>query len=393
MQRYIPRVIEAEIKKTLRRFPVVAILGPRQCGKSTLARRLISKRAKTLYLDLELDSDINKLREPELFLSRYEDRLVCLDEIQRLPDIFRTMRGLIDRKRRNGRFLILGSASRDLIRQSSESLAGRICYLELTPFMFSEVSSPEKDVMMKLWLRGGFPESFLNRSHEQSMKWRENFIRTFLERDIPQLGFSIPASSLRRLWQMLAHHHGQVLNSSRLGESIGVSHTTIRSYVDLLSQTFMIRVLPPFYGNIKKRLVKAPKVFIRDSGILHALLAIRNQEELFGHPVFGSSWEGFAMENVINTFQGYEVSYYRTSSGTEIDLLLERGQRRIAFEFKASKAPTVSKGFYRALDELSVSRAFIIAPVEEPYHIRKDIIVCPLKDVISMSTGRGRKTT
>jgi hypothetical protein len=382
MHTYIKRQIEPDIKKNLRDFPVVAILGPRQCGKSTLAKRIISSRLKSVYLDLELDSDLGKIEDPEFFLSQHENKLVCIDEIQRKPDLFRTLRGLIDRKRRNGRFLILGSASRDLIRQGSESLAGRICYMELTPFLFSEVSNAGKPDLMKLWSRGGFPDSFLSRSNQSSITWRDNFIRTFLERDIPQLGFSIPARTLRRLWTMLAHSHGQVLNSSRLGESIGVSHTTIRSYLDILSQTFMLRLIQPFHSNVKKRIIKSSKVYVRDSGILHSLLGIENKNDLFGHPVFGNSWEGFALENILSAYPGYDPYFYRTSSGVEIDLVLEKGTKRIAFEFKSSKSPTLSKGFYLALKDLSINRAFIISPVDEEYPLKSNVIVAPLHEFI-----------
>jgi predicted AAA+ superfamily ATPase len=378
MHTYISRKIESVVKKNLRDFPAVAILGPRQCGKSTLAKRIVSYHKKSVYLDLELDSDLKKIDDPELFLSHNEDNLVCIDEIQRMPDLFKSLRGIIDQKRTNGRFLILGSASRDLIRQSSESLAGRICYMELTPFLFSEVSGAGKSDLMKLWSRGGFPESFLSRSNQSSATWRENFVRTFLERDIPQLGFNIPAQILRRLWTMLAHSHGQVLNSSRLGESIGVSHTTIRSYLDILEQTFMLRLIQPFHGNVKKRIIKSPKVYVRDSGILHSLLGIENKNELFGHPVFGNSWEGFALENILSAYPNYSPYFYRTSSGVEIDLVLERGTKRIAFECKASKSPAPSKGFYQALKDLSIDHAYIISPVDEQYPLKKNVTVAPL---------------
>ena len=378
MQTYVNRRIESLVKKNLRNFPVVAILGPRQCGKSTLAKWIISFSKKSVYLDLELDSDLRKIEDPELFLSQHEDKIVCIDEIQRTPDLFKALRGIIDRKRINGRFLILGSASRELIRQSSETLAGRICYMELTPFLFSEVSGAGKPDLMKLWSRGGFPESFLSRSNQASVIWRENFIRTFLERDIPQLGFNIPAQTLRRLWTMLAHSHGQVLNSSRLGESLGVSHTTIRSYLDILSQTFMLRLLPPYHVNVKKRIIKSSKVYVRDSGILHSLLGIENKNDLFGHPVFGNSWEGFSLENILSAYPGYNSYFYRTSSGIEIDLVLEKGTKRIAFEFKSSKSPTLSKGFYLALKDLSIEKAYILSPVDEQYPLRKNVIVSPL---------------
>jgi predicted AAA+ superfamily ATPase len=382
MHTYISRKIEPRVKKNLRDFPVVAILGPRQCGKSTLAKRIVSLKDKSVYLDLEMESDIRKMEDPEMFLSQHEDKLVCIDEIQRMPDLFKALRGIIDRKRRNERFLILGSASRDLIRQSSETLAGRICFMELTPFLFSEVSHAGKPDLMKLWSRGGFPDSFLSRSNQSSATWRENFIRTFLERDIPQLGFNIPARTLRRLWTMLAHSHGQVLNSSRLGESIGVSHTTVRSYLDILSQTFMLRLIPPFHVNVKKRIIKSSKVYVKDSGILHSLLGIENKNDLFGHPVFGNSWEGFALENILSAYSGYNTFFYRTSSGIEIDLVLEKGTKKIAFEFKSSKSPSLSKGFYQALKDLSIEHAYIISPVDERYPVKKNIIIAPLQDFI-----------
>jgi predicted AAA+ superfamily ATPase len=378
MHSYINRKIEPDVKNSLKDFPLVAILGPRQCGKSTLAKRIIALRKKSVYLDLELESDLRKMADPELFLSQHEDKLVCIDEIQRMPDLFKALRGLIDRKRRNGRFLILGSASRDLIRQSSETLAGRICYMELTGFLFSEISNTGRADLMKIWTRGGFPESLLSRSNQSSITWRENFIRTYLERDIPQLGFNIPARTLKRFWTMLAHSHGQVLNSSRLGESIGVSHTTIRSYLDILSQTFMIRLLQPFYSNVKKRIIKSSKVYIRDTGILHSLLGIENKNDLFGHPVFGSSWEGFSLENILAAYPGYDPYFYRTSSGVEIDLVLEKGKKRIAFEFKSSRSPTPSKGYYQALKDLSIERAYIIAPVDEQFPLSNNVMVAPL---------------
>jgi len=295
--RYIPRNLEKKVREHLRHFPAVAILGPRQCGKSTMARRIVSGIKNAIILDLEKPSERARLTEPELFFTRTGVKLVCLDEIQRIPELFPVLRSVIDDRGRNGQFLILGSASRDLIRQTSESLAGRISYLELPAFQLSEVK-PSGKSLVKMWLRGGFPRSYLAKNDPMSSAWRYNFIRTFLERDIPQLGFSIPADNIRRLWSMCAHSHGQLLNASQLGGSLGVSHTTVRSYIHILSQTFMLRILPPFLPNLKKRLGKSPKVFLRDSGILHALLEIDSMDHLNGHPVCGSSWEGFAMENI-----------------------------------------------------------------------------------------------
>ncbi|MCK5230058.1 MAG: ATP-binding protein, partial [Desulfobulbaceae bacterium] len=298
--KYISRLLESEIKECLQDFPVVALLGPRQCGKSTLAKALITDEKDAIYLDLERPSDLQKLTEPELFFAHNSDKMFCLDEIQRAPGLFAPLRSVIDTNKRNGRFLLLGSASRDLIRQSSESLAGRIAYLELTPFLLPEVSNTLGTVTLnRLWVRGAFPDSLLARNDNSSRRWRENFIRTFLERDIPQLGYRIPASAIHRVWQMCAHNQGQLLNTSQLGSALGISHTTVRSYIDLLSQTFMLRVLQPFNANVKKRLVKSPKVYLRDSGILHSLLKIDSFDELLGHPVFGASWETVVLENII----------------------------------------------------------------------------------------------
>jgi uncharacterized protein len=390
MQGFIQRKLHARIRRLLQDFPAVAILGPRQCGKTTLALEIAKETGPSIYVDLERPSDARKLRDPELYFRQYQDRLVCLDEIQRQPDLFPLLRGVIDEHRRNGRFLILGSASRDLIRQSSETLAGRIAYLELTPFLLSEAAGhfpADPPVEQTLWLRGGFPDSYLGRDTAASLEWRENFIRTFLERDIPQLGFNIPAETLRRLWRMLAHSHGQQLNSSRLGEAIGVSHTTIRSYLDLLSRTFMIRLLQPQHANLKKRLVKSPKVYIRDSGILHALLEIDGREELWGHPVFGVSWEGFVIENIISELDRWTPAFFKTAVGAEIDLVLTKGRKRIAVECKASSAPEVEKGFWNALKDLGIKEAWIIAPVKESYPVAKGVFVANLQDFLTRMGG------
>lgn len=383
MQTYLKRNIENEVKESLKDFPVVALLGPRQCGKSTLAKQLLLTMDKTSYIDLEKPSDIRKLEDPEFFFSQVQDNLICIDEIQLKPDLFQVLRSIIDENRTNGKFLILGSASRDLIRQSSQTLAGRICYIELTPFLLNEVSGKASENIIPCWNRGGFPNSYLARNDKSSRVWRVNFIRTFLERDIPQLGFNIPSRALHRLWSMLAHLHGQLLNSSKLGEMLGVSHTTIRSYIDLLSQTFMIRLLLPYEANLKKRLVKSPKIYIRDSGILHSLLEINDTESLFGHPVFGNSWEGYALENILVNLKDWTHFFYRTSSGVEIDLILQRGLKRIAVEFKASKSPSLSKGFYIALKDLNIDEAYIIAPVDESYKIMENVTILPLNQFLS----------
>jgi uncharacterized protein len=383
MHGYVTRGIQHGILESLTDFPALAILGPRQAGKTTLAQEIVRSLPGAVYLDLERPSDLRKLSDPELFLQlvRSEDpqALVCLDEIQRVPELFPVLRSEIDEAGRNGQFLLLGSASRDLLRQTSESLAGRIRFLELTPFLVSELDLPdEPSALARLWLRGGFPRSYLARNDESSRQWRESFVRSFLEQDIPQLGFNIPAASLRRLWGMLAHRHGQVLNASQLGGALGVSHTTVRSHVDLLTQTFMVRLLAPFAANVEKRLVKSPKLYLRDSGILHALLEIDDTVGLLAHPVCGESWEGFVVEQVLAAWPDWQPSFYRTAAGAEVDLVLTRGSRRVVIECKASTAPTVSRGFWNALNDLKADQAWIIAPVTRPYPLRAGVTVAPL---------------
>ena len=388
MQRYIERIAGQKIKRKLQDTPAVALLGPRQSGKSTLAKAIITNIKDSVYLDIERPSDMNKLRDPEAFLSLHKDKLICLDEIQRMPGLFPILRSLIDENRRNGQFLLLGSASPDLIRQSSESLAGRISYLELTPFLYPEIIYDPED-SRTLWLRGGFPRSYLAEDDVKSSEWRLDFIKTFLERDIPNLGFRITSRSLERFLQMSAHVHGQLLNSSKLGESLGVTHHTVKSYIDIMEQTFIFRVLSPFAVNLKKRLVKSPKIFIRDTGLLHAMLGIETQDELMGHPVYGASWEGFVIENVLSLLPKWRSSFYRTSSGSEIDLILEKGNRRIAIECKASSSPVPAKGFWNAIRDLSLEEVWIIAPVKETYPIEKNVTVSPLGHFIQeiMKTG------
>ena len=363
-------------------MPAVAILGPRQCGKSTLAKHLIAGMENALYLDLERSSDLNKLRDIEAFFSLNRDKLVCLDEIQRIPELFPELRSIIDQEGRNGQMLMLGSASRELVQQSSESLAGRISYLELTPFQLEEV---KKDELPTLWLQGGFPRSFLADT-QASYEWRKDFIRTFLERDIPQLGFNIPARSMERLWRMCAHNHGQLLNASNIGSSLGVSHHTVRSYIDILTETFILRILHPYERNIKKRLIKSPKIYIRDTGILHALLDIQDHNTLLGHPVYGPSWEGFGIEAVIPKTPDWRHSFYRTASGVEIDLIMEKGDRTVAVEFKASTAPKPTRGFWQALDDLQISKTYIVAPVSDSYPIEKGVNVVSLNDFLQRIT-------
>ena len=364
-----------ELNECLAHFPAVVLTGPRQCGKTTLAQKIAESLKKpTLYLDLESATDRRKLTDPNAFLDPLSDHLVILDEVQRVPDLFPQLRGIIDRRRTPRRFLLLGSASPLLLRQSGESLAGRIAHVELTPFRISEVGAK---LLSQLWLRGGFPDSLLTPSTKVSCRWREEFIRTFLERDIPQLGFRVPAEALHRLWQMLAHHHGQLLNRSQLGQSLGVTPATIGHHLDMLSQTYMVRSLPPLLPNLKKRLVKSPKVYLRDSGILHTLLGLETESDLRGHPVFGASWEGFALEQILDQYPGWTASHYRTATGVELDLILEKGRRRIAFEFKASSAPDVTRGFHQAIADLQPEHTYIVAPVEQSYLIGNNVTIRP----------------
>ena len=371
----IPRVAKTRLLDLLQRFPAVALLGPRQAGKTTLALSLEEQlKPQALYLDLELPSDRAKLADPELYLSQHRDRLVILDEIHRLPDIFQTLRSLIDRRRRTGRkvsqFLLLGSASIDLMHQSAETLAGRIAYLELTPFTAAEVGGTSPSAPDALWLRGGFPESFLADDDEGSFEWRTAFIQTYLERDVPALGPRVPAETLRRFWQMLAHNQGQMLNGAQLAAGLGVSGHTIARYLDILVDLLLVRRLQPWASNVRKRLVRSPKVYVRDSGLVHALLGIRTQEELFGHPIVGPSWEGMLIENILSSLPATVRSwFYRTSAGAEIDLVLEFGPKNIwAIEIKRSISnPVPSKGFYIGCADLQATRQIVLYPGKESY--------------------------
>ncbi len=381
MQSYIDRELSQEIEASLAAFPVVALLGPRQSGKSTLVQHLLKARDDVLILDLERPSDLQKLEEPEFFLEIHREKLVCIDEIQLLPHIFPVLRALVDANRRPGRFLILGSASQELIRQGSESLAGRIVYHELTPFLRSELDGRVE--LNQHWMRGGFPDSVLQVSDGVSFQWREQFIRAFLERDLAQFHFQLQAPTMRRFWLMLAHYHGQMMNYSKLAQSMDVSHTTIKRWIDILEQTFMVRVLRPFTGNLKKRLVKSPKVYLRDSGLFHTLLDIETFDELMGNPMAGASWEGFALENILLHFPRHAASFYRTSSGEEIDLVLERKGRRWGIEFKMSTAPRLSRGVAETMKVLDVECLFVVIPVAiDSYWLRPKIRVCNIEQVV-----------
>ena len=373
----------SQIQECLLDFPVVAILGPHQCGKSTLAKQLIESQGNALYLDLEDYSDVAKLTDPILFFNNNRDKIICLDEIQNKPELFATLISTVDKNKRNGQFIVLGSASRELIKQSSETLAGRIIYIELTPFQYSEINLLNKNLQLShYWFHGGFPRSYLARTEKTANQWRLSFIRTFLEQDIPQLGFAIPAESMRRLWQMLAHNHGQLLNTSRLGEVLGISHTTVRNYVDILSQTFMIRILKPYENNFQKRLIKTPKVYIRDTGILHSLLEIENFNQLLGNMLSGASWEGLVIENIIHQFPDWNAFFYRTSAGAEMDLVLTKGEQKIAIECKASLAPNLTKGFWNSIEDLKPDETWVIIPSNEKYQIKPNVTVAGLAEFL-----------
>jgi len=379
MNRYIPRLLEQSVQESINKNPVTAILGPRQCGKSTMAKKLISNRSDVVFLDLERPSDLQKLEDPEWYFESQQEKLICLDEIQRKPDLFPLIRSLIDENRKPGRFLILGSASQELIRQSSESLAGRISYKTLTPFLWSEIRD---NVTLEDYIsRGGFPVSLFRDNDTDSYEWRRDFISTFLERDLLQFtGFS--PVSMRRLWQMLAHTNGQILNLSKLGDSLGISHTSVRNYVDLLENTFMVKQLRPWVGNTKKRLVKTPKVYLSDSGITAALLQLNSFDQAAGHPVFGSLWESNVLMNIIGHIPDAQLSFYRTNHGNEIDIIVTHKNKTFAIECKATVAPSVSKGFYKAVEDIQPDKQFIAAPVSKSYFMKKGIEVVSLSDLI-----------
>lgn len=376
----IDRLLAAEVRQRLGFYPAVAILGPRQVGKTTLAAAIAAEHPGAVFLDLERESDRAVLVHPELFLAGQRDRLVVLDEVQFVLGLFTALRPEIDAHRRPGRFLLLGSASGDLLRQSAESLAGRIGYVELTPLLAAELR-PDALRLQSLWLRGGFPLSCLAPNEAASFIWRQDFLRTFLQRDLPQLGVRVPAETLQRFWRMLAHLQGQLFNASQLGQSLGgVAHTTVARYLDVLVDTMMLRRLEPHLANVGKRLVKSPKVYLRDSGLLHALLGINTVTDLQGHPIAGASWEGFVVEQIAALApQGSQIGFYRTASGAEIDVVLTVGSCRVGFEVKFSAAPKPARGFWQAKKDLALDRAFVVAPVQRRYPLADDVEVLPVQ--------------
>ena len=373
----IPRRALRQVEQALTHQAAVALIGPRQVGKTTLAFA-IADTTPSLYLDLESREDREKLSAPALFLSAFADRLVILDEIHRVPELFQELRGLIDQGRRQGRrtgrYLILGSASIDLLRQSGESLAGRIAYVDMNPFDVLEVVKDHRE-LDRLWVRGGFPDSYLAVDGAESLAWRKAFIRTYLERDVPQFGPRIPAETLARLWTMLAHGQGTLLNAARLATSLQVSAPTVIRYIDLLADLLLVRRLQPFHGNLSKRLVKSPKVFVRDSGLVHALLGIADYNDLSGHPVVGASWEGFVIENLIAAAPfGTRASFYRTAAGAEIDLVLEIPKAGLwAIEIKRGAAGRPDRGFHIACDDLQPSRRFMVNGGQDRYPLSPEL--------------------
>src|SRR3989338_1702528 len=364
------------LKKLFKDNPIVAILGPRQCGKTTLSHQFSRPLSlEVTIFDLENPRDIERLRDPLLALEDIKG-FVIIDEIQRLPNLFPVLRVLSDRSKQT-KYLILGSASRDLIKQSSESLAGRISYLEIGGFSLKHIGIQNLE---RLWIRGGFPRSYLASSDVSSYQWRQDFIATFLERDIPQLGLKIPAKSLSRFWGMLAHYHGQIFNASEVGRSLGVSDHTAQRYLDLLSGTFMVRQLRPWYYNTKKRLVKRPKIYFRDAGILHALLSLENKKDLLSHPKLGASWEGFALEEVITNLhlKEEEVFFWAVHTGAELDLVFQKKGKLYGIEVKYTQAPSLTPSMRFALKELSLKHLWVVYPGKDGYSLSKNITVIPL---------------
>ena len=384
----LTRRLEKIIKKSIETSSSVALLGSRQVGKTTLAKQL-SKTTDSVYFDLEDDLDLIKVQDIKILYHENKSKLIILDEIQRIPESFPQFRGLIDKERQEGNksalFLFLGSASMDLLKQSSESLAGRISYFELFPLNILEIENIEIANIHRLWIRGGFPDSYLSKNNRISLEWRLNFIKTYLERDIPQFGPRIPATTLRRFWTMLAHKQGSTINISNLARNLDVSGTTVIRYLDLMVDLLLVRQLKPYTFNIGKRLIKAPKIYVRDSGITHALLNIKDFEDLLSHPVIGGSWEGFVIENIVSILNSYvNPYYYRTAGGAEVDLILEFSLTELwAIEIKRSSAPKVSKGFHIACEDIKATRKYVVYSGSDTFSIKNDIIIISLFDLMN----------
>jgi len=381
----INRVKIKKIEKLLQHFPAIAIVGPRQVGKTTLAKEIAQQiKKETIYLDLENPRDLAKLQDPVLYFESNEDKCIILDEIQRKPDLFPVLRSIIDMHRVASRFILLGSASPNLIRDSSESLAGRIAYIELSPFNLLEVAEKSNQQIDRLWLQGGFPDAFLLNDTEMVTDWHYNYIKTYVERDLPNLGLKVDSTTLMKLFQMLSHVHGDVVNYNNLSKSLGITANTVKKYINFFEEAFIIKQLQPFHTNIKKRLVKAPKVYIKDTGILHYLQNISDKEDLFGNPLLGNSWEGFVIEQITQLVpQKYQCYYYRTRDGSECDLVIVKSQKPImSIEIKYTASPKLTRGTTIAFEDLSSNNNFIITPNSDDYLIKENVRVCNLLDFL-----------
>ena len=379
----IGRKLSSQLLDFLDHFPAIGIVGPRQVGKTTFIKTTIDKfKKQTIYLDLESPEDYNKLSDPEVFLRQHEDKTVIVDEIQRLPGLFPVLRSLIDRKRMPGRFILLGSASPDLIRDSSESLAGRIVYMELNPFDMMELKGIKP--MENLWLRGGFPDSVLEDRDDIAGFWMQNFVKTYIERDLPLLGMGAPILITERLWSMLAHINGNILNYSQIAGSLGISANSVKSYIQFFEKSFLIRTLPPFIANTRKRLVKSPKLYFRDTGLLHHLLRISSYDDLLGHPASGNSWEAFVLQQIINNLPlAYDANFFRTQDGSELDMILSKGGKiSTAIEIKLTNAPKLTRGNTLAIETFGSDRNYIITPTSDNYPIKNNVRVCSLDSFI-----------
>ncbi len=383
----IERHAEAQARRALAWSPAVALLGPRQVGKTTLARALAAATPGALYLDLESSEDRARMSQPRAFMRANRDRLLVLDEIQHLPEVFAEIRGEIDEARRPGRFLLLGSASLALLRQSTESLAGRLAIIDMVPLLVSE-ACPRFEDLQTLWLRGGFPGSFLAPDAAIAWAWRDAFIRSFLNTDLAALGVGVAPESMHRFWRMVAHQHGQLFNASAIANSLGMSNPTIARYLGTMASALMLRKLEPYHANLGKRLVKSPKVYVRDSGLLHHLLGIREINDLMGHPAAGASWEGFVLEQILaHRPADAMLSFYRTAAGAELDVVVEQGGRtKLAFEIKFSSAPKVTKGFWQACEDVAPTKTFIVAPVRERYPFANGVEVLPVAELPGVLT-------